>query len=123
MMYALCKGKAWYMVGSTVKLILDGNLNERVYARDILHLIANVHGAFPGKNLEWDGDAVAAMPMQGRFTLATLSAELSAEFSLFRHDDILRKYLNGRAAKGYEPVDPDPDATYVEVIRIDFSKF
>ena len=122
MMYALCKGQAWYMVGPTVKLILDGNLNERVYARDILHHIANVHGAFPGKNLEWDGDAVAAMPMQGRFTLATLSAELSAEFSLFRHDDILRKYLNGRASKGYEPVDPDPDATYDEVIRIDISK-
>ena len=122
MMYALCKGQAWYMVGSTVKLILDGTLNERVYARDILHHIANVHGAFPGKNLEWDGDAVAAMPMQGRFTLATLSAELSAEFSLFRHDDILRKYLNGRASKGYEPVDPDPDAAYDEVIRIDISK-
>ena len=122
MMYALCKGQAWYMVGSTVKLILDGNLNERVYARDILHHIANVYGAFPGKNLEWDGDAVAAMPMQGRFTLATLSAELSAEFSLFRHDDILRKYLNGRASKGYEPVDPDPDAAYDEVIRIDISR-
>ena len=122
MMYALCKGQAWYMVGPTVKLILDGNLNERVYARDILHHIANVHGAFPGKNLEWDGDAVAAMPMQGRFTLATLSAELSAEFSLFRHDDILRKYLNGRASADYEPVDPDPDATYDEVIRIDVSK-
>jgi len=122
MMYALCKGQAWYMVGSTVKLILDGNLNERVYARDILHHIANTYGAFPGQNLEWDGDAVAAMPMQGRFTLATLSAELSAEFSLFRHDDILREYLNGRASTDYEPVDPDPDAVYDNIIRIDVSK-
>ena len=122
MMYALCKGQAWYMVGSTVKLILDGTLNERVYARDILHHIANVYGAFPGQNLEWDGDAVAAMPMQGRFTLATLSAELSAEFSLFRHDDTLRKYLNGRVSTDYEPVDPDPDAAYDEIIRIDISK-
>ena len=122
MMYALCKGQAWYMVGSTVKLILDGNLNERVYARDILHHIANIYGAFPGQNLEWDGEAVAAMPMQGRFTLATLSAELSAEFSLFRHDDILREYLNSRASKDYEPVDPDPDAVYEDIICIDVSK-
>ncbi|MEL0110733.1 MAG: aconitase/3-isopropylmalate dehydratase large subunit family protein [Rickettsiales bacterium] len=121
MMYALCKGQAWYMVGPTVKLILDGALGERVYARDILHHIAHVHGAFPGRNLEWDGDTVAAMPMQGRFTLATLSAELSAEFSLFRHDDVLASYLDGRASQPYEPVDPDADADYEETIRIDVS--
>ena len=64
MMYALCKGQAWYMVGPTVKFILDSSLRERVYPRDILHHIANRHGAFPGRNLEWDGEAVAAMPMQ-----------------------------------------------------------
>lgn len=119
MMYALCKGQAWYMVGPTVKLILEGELGERVYPRDILHHIAHVHGAFPGRNLEWDGGAVASMPMQGRFTLSTLSAELSAEFSLFRHDDVLASYLDGRASAGYEPVDPDPDANYEQTIRID----
>lgn len=121
MMYALCKGQAWYFVGPTVKLTLEGDLRERVYPRDILHHIAHVHGAFPGRNLEWDGDAVAGLPMQGRFTLATLSAELSADFSMFRHDDVTAAYLKGRAAKPYEPVDPDPDATYEREIRIDLS--
>ncbi len=122
MMYALCKGQAWYMVGSTIKIILDGELRERVYARDILHHIAHVHGAFPGRNLEWDGDAVASMAMQGRFTLATLSAELSSEFSLFPCDEVLREYLSGRASKPYDPVAPDPDAAYEQTIRIDVSK-
>ena len=121
MMYALCKGQAWYMVGSTIKIILEGELTDRVYARDILHHIAHVHGAFPGHNLEWAGDAVAAMPMQGRFTLATLSAELSAEFSLFPHDAVLAAYLKDRASKPYDPVAPDPDANYEETIRIDVS--
>lgn len=121
MMYALCKGQAWYMVGPTVKLLLDGALGERVYPRDILHHIAHVYGAFPGRNLEWDGDTISAMPMQGRFTLATLSAELSSEFSLFRHDDVLADYLDGRASQAYEPVDPDPDAEYEQTIRIDVS--
>ena len=110
------------MVGPTVKLYLNGELRERVYARDILHHIAHVHGAFPGRNLEWDGDTVATMPMQGRFTLATLSAELSAEFSLFRHDDVLKDYLQGRASKAYEPADPDADAAYEETIHIDVSE-
>lgn len=121
MMYALCKGQAWYLVGPTVKLTLEGELSERVYPRDIMHHIANVYGSFPGRNLEWDGDAVAAMPMQGRFTLATLSAELSCEFSLFKHDDVTASYLAGRASKPYEPVDPDPDANYEQSIRVNVS--
>ena len=121
MMYALCKGQTWYFVGPTVKLTLEGNLRERVYPRDILHHIANAYGAFPGRNLEWDGDAISAMPMQGRFTLATLSAELSCDFSMFRHDDVTASYLEGRAEKPYEPVDPDPDASYEQIIRIDVS--
>ncbi len=121
MMYALCKGQTWYMVGPTVKIILEGTLKERVFPRDILHHIAHVHGAFPGRNLEWDGETVAAMPMQGRFTLATLSAELSAEFSLFRHDAVLESFLQGRASAAYEPVDPDADAQYERTIRIDVS--
>lgn len=121
MMYALCKGQAWYLVGPTVKIVLEGELRERVYPRDILHHIAHVHGSFPGRNLEWDGDAVAAMPMQGRFTLATLSAELSCDFSLFKYDDVTAAYLDGRASKDFEPVDPDPDAQYEQEIRIDVS--
>lgn len=122
MMYALCKGQAWYLVGPTVKFLLDGELGERVYPRDIMHHIANVHGSFPGRNLEWDGETIAAMPMQGRFTLATLSAELSCDFSLLKHDDVTASYLNGRASKPYEPVDPDPDANYEQSIQVNVSE-
>ena len=120
MMYALCKGQTWYMVGPTVKIILEGTLKERVFPRDILHHIAHVHGAFPGRNLEWDGETVAAMPMQGRFTLATLSAELSAEFSLFRHDAVLESFLQGRASATYELPTLTP-MQYERTIRIDVS--
>jgi len=122
MMYALCKGQAWYLVGPTVKIILEGELSDRVYPRDILHHIADVHGSFPGRNLEWGGDAVAAMPMQGRFTLATLSAELSCEFSLFEHDEVTAAYLDGRATSDFEPVAADADAKYEQTIHIDVSE-
>jgi len=122
MMYIICKGQTWFMVGPTVKFRVDGRLPERVYPRDIVHYIAGVHGAFPGTNLEWAGDAISEMPMQGRFTLATMSAELSADFSLFLCDEITHAYLEGRAQFPYEPVFPDPDARYQAVHEIDLSR-
>ena len=44
--------------------------------------------------------------------MATISAELSTEFSLFPYDSVLDEYLKARAKRPFEPVHPDPDATY-----------
>src|SRR5205085_990048 len=54
-------------------------------------------------------------------TMATISAELSAEFSLFPYDDVLATYLEGRAKWPFEPAHPDPDATYEQVLTVDLS--
>ncbi len=97
MTYILCKGKTWFMVGPTTKVNLEGKLPERVYARDIIHYIPGQYGDFAGRNLEWHGDGLASVGMDGRLTMATISAELSAEFSLFPYDDVLAEYLEGRA--------------------------
>jgi 3-isopropylmalate/(R)-2-methylmalate dehydratase large subunit len=59
--------------------------------------------------------------MDGRLTKATISAELSAEFSLFPYDDVLATYLEGRAKWPFEPAYPDDDAEYDEVITVDLS--
>jgi 3-isopropylmalate/(R)-2-methylmalate dehydratase large subunit len=59
--------------------------------------------------------------MDGRLTMATISAELSAEFSLFPYDSVLEEFLEGRAKWPYEPVHPDDDAEYDAVIDIDLS--
>ena len=53
--------------------------------------------------------------------MATISAELSAEFSLFPYDDVLAEYLDGRAKWPFEPAHPDADADYEQVITVDLS--
>ena len=53
--------------------------------------------------------------------MATISAELSAEFSLFPYDDVLAEYLEGRAKWPFEPAEPDEDAEYDTVITVDLS--
>ena len=119
MLYILCKGTTWYLVGQTTKVVLDGTLSERVYPRDIIHYLPGVYGDFANRNLEWHGDGLANIDMDGRLTMATISAELSAEFSMFPYDDVLANYLEGRAKREFEPVFPDEDAEYEMELHVD----
>jgi 3-isopropylmalate/(R)-2-methylmalate dehydratase large subunit len=121
MLYILCKGQTWYLLGPTTKVVLEGTLPERVYPRDIIHYLPGHYGDFAGRNLEWYGGGLAAIGMDGRLTMATISAELSAEFSLFPYDDVLAEYLDGRAQWPFEPAFPDHDAEYERTITIDLS--
>jgi 3-isopropylmalate/(R)-2-methylmalate dehydratase large subunit len=121
MTYIICKGQTWFMVGPTTKVVLEGKLPERVYARDVIHYLPGKYGDFAGRNLEWHGDGLANISMDGRLTMATISAELSVEFSLFPYDSVLEEYLKDRARGPYEPVFPDADAEYDQVITIDMS--
>ena len=93
MLYILCKGQTWYLVGSTTKVVLEGALPDRVYARDVIHHLPGQYGDFAGRNLEWHGDGLAGIDVDGRLTMATISAELSAEFSLFPYDDVLTETI------------------------------
>src|SRR5665213_1152514 len=119
MLYILCKGETWYLVGPTTKVVLEGELPERVYPRDVIHYIPGKYGDFAGRNLEWHGDGLGGIGMDGRLTMATISAELSAEFSLFPYDSVLEEYLDGRAKWPYEPAHPDDDAQYDQTITVD----
>ncbi len=121
MLYILCKGETWYLVGATTKVVLEGALPERVYPRDVIHYIPGRYGDFAGRNLEWHGDGLANIDVDGRLTMATISAELSAEFSLFPYDDVLASYLDGRAKWPFEPAHPDDDAEYDQVLTVDLS--
>jgi 3-isopropylmalate/(R)-2-methylmalate dehydratase large subunit len=97
MLYILCKGQTWYLVGPTTKVVLEGTLSGRVYPRDVIHFLPGHYGDFAGRNLEWYGDGLRGIDVDGRLTMATISAELSAEFSLFPYDDVLAEHLEGRA--------------------------
>ncbi len=121
MLYILCKGRTWYNVGPTTKVVLEGKLPERVFPRDVIHFIPGQYGDFAGQNLEWHGDGLAGIGMDGRLTMATISAELSVEFSLFPYDDVLAEFLEGRAKWPFEPVHPDADANYEQTITVDMS--
>ena len=92
MLYILCKGQTWFLVGPDHQ----GRARRHVARAGVsprhhpLHL-PGTYGDFAGRNLEWYGDGLAGIGMDGRLTMATISAELSAEFSLFPYDGVLER--------------------------------
>ncbi|MBI4284736.1 MAG: 3-isopropylmalate dehydratase large subunit [Chloroflexi bacterium] len=121
MLYILCIGRTWFPVGPTVRFIVDGKMPPGVYARDIIHYVAGKYGAFPNHNVEWFGSAIQEMDMSGRFTIATMCAEISADFALFECDETTLNYLKKRPQHPFEPVAPDADAKYKATYHIDVS--
>ncbi len=112
MLYVICKGETWFIVYPTIAYRLEDRLSHGVYARDIVHYIAGKYGDHVDHNVEYLGPGIATLDISSRQTIATMSAELSAEFVLFEADDITRDYLATRTNAPYVPVYPDADANY-----------
>jgi 3-isopropylmalate/(R)-2-methylmalate dehydratase large subunit len=119
MIYILCVGQTWYQVAPTLKYELYGSLPERVTAKDLFLYIAGVFGEATDRNIEFGGPGVASLSVPSRQSVATMCAEINAEFAVFPYDETLKEYLRGRARGAYEPVAADGDAVYAEVRRID----
>ena len=121
MLYAVTTGKAWFRVGETIRYDFTGRLSEGVSAKDIFLTIAGTYGAHVNQNVEYGGPGLASISINGRRTLATMGAELSAEFVIFEADDALVEYVRERNTQPFEPARPDPDATYGDRRSIDLS--
>lgn len=110
--YGVTTGSTWFQVVPSVRYELRGKLSEGVSAKDLFLHIADVYGDHTNQNVEFGGPALASLPMNARRTLATMGAELSAEFVIFEPDSILIEYVKARNPIEFEPQYPDADATY-----------
>ena len=111
---ALTTGKTWFKVGETVRYDLVGKLPHGVSAKDVFLHIAGTYGDHTNQNVEFGGPGLADFGINARRTLATMGAELSAEFATFEPDQILIDYIKERNPAPFEPQYPDADANYVE---------
>ena len=118
---AMAFGKTWMKVPQTFKIVVNGQFQKGVYAKDlILHLIGLI-GADGAtyKALEFTGETIHNMEMNERFTLANMAVEAGAKCGLFETDEKTKAYLKekGREDKFVE-LKIDPMAEYEKVIEI-----
>jgi 3-isopropylmalate/(R)-2-methylmalate dehydratase large subunit len=90
----------------TMRLTINGTLQKGVTAKDVaLYLMAQLttSGA-TGYFVEYSGEVVRNLSMEGRLTLCNLSIEMGARGGLVASDDVTFDYVKGReyAPKGVE---------------------
>ncbi len=121
---ALALGKTWFRVPASIKVAVSGRLRKGVSAKDlVLYLIGRIgsDGATYA-SLEFCGDAVDAMSISERLTIANMVVEAGAKVGLFPADSTTRSYLEGRGRGAeFRSLGFDAAAAYDSVIDIDAS--
>ena len=124
----------WQKRPKKMRITFDGVLGAGVTAKDMaLHWIAalGADGA-QGFAVEYAGDAVRALSMEGRMTLCNLSIEGGARMGMVAPDDVTFAYLRGRsfgppdadwddAIADWRKLHSDVDAVFDREVRIDAS--
>lgn len=92
----------------TMRITIDGKLGKGVTAKDIaLYVIAKMTtGGATGYFVEYAGEAVRSLSMEGRMTLCNMSIEMGARGGLIAPDDVTFEYCRQRA---YSPKGEDWD--------------
>ena len=116
-------GKLWFRVPQTIRIELKGRLQPGVWAKDVTLTMLGKFGAEGAnyKALEYCGEAVAAMDIDDRMTLANHAAELGAKVALLEADEKTFAWLKAHGAREPRPVKADADASYAQRIDIDAS--
>jgi 3-isopropylmalate/(R)-2-methylmalate dehydratase large subunit len=118
---AMATGDIWMKVPPTIKLVYSGSLGEWVMGKDlILYTIGDlgVDGALYSA-LEFCGEAIDSLSIDGRFTMANMAIEAGAKAGIFRVDNRTQLYIKPRAKRPYRVYEPDNGAGYARVIEYD----
>ena len=118
-----------------MRAVVDGKLPDGVTAKDIILAIIGEIGTAGGTGyaLEYAGDAVSALSMEGRMTVCNMSVEAGAKAGFIAPDDKVYAYLEGRpkAPKGeawdaarrhWDALRSDDGARFDREIRLDAAK-
>ena len=116
----------------TMAVTVTGQLPEGATAKDvILAIIGRIGtGGGIGSVIEYRGDTIAGLSMEGRMTICNMSIEAGAKAGLIAPDDVTFAYLEGRehAPKGAEweaalddwrSLPTDPEATFDKEVHLD----
>jgi 3-isopropylmalate/(R)-2-methylmalate dehydratase large subunit len=120
---AMATGEIWLRVPETIKFIYTGDRRPWVGGKDlILYTIGaiGVDGALY-KAMEFAGEAISALEMSGRLTMANMAIEAGGKNGIFPPDEITLEYIRGRIKNGHTLYQSDADASYAEIKEFDVS--
>ncbi|MEX2225275.1 MAG: 3-isopropylmalate dehydratase large subunit [Dehalococcoidia bacterium] len=115
----------------TMAIAVDGELHEGVTAKDVILAIIRKIGVSGGIGhvMEYRGDAIRSLSMEGRMTICNMSIEAGARAGLVAPDETTFAYVEGRpfAPRGadwekaldeWRALPSDDDATFDAVVSL-----
>ena len=124
MVYVLVKGELWFRVPETIVFELRGKLQQYSMAKDIFLHIAGKYSTEVAqyKAIEWRGEGVSRLSLDGRVSISEMSIELGAKCGIFEADETALEYLKKRNKGPFSPVNADQDASYEKVMTVDVNE-
>ena len=117
--FVLGTGKLWLRVPETMRFVFNGQLDQRVMAKDIILKIIGdigVDGA-TYRAMEFAGSTVQACSVEERMTLCNMAIEAGAKNGIIIPDEVVKEYVGRRdqSHREYTMLDNDPDAKFRSV--------
>jgi len=122
---AFHRGKIWFKVPPSVRMNLEGRLPEEVTAKDVVLNLLHQFGAnsLLGNAVEFYGEAVDALTLDQRITIASMGTEMGVIILLFPPNEAIMNYCAARSGRTLKKVEADVDAVYDKTFTIDVSHF
>jgi 3-isopropylmalate/(R)-2-methylmalate dehydratase large subunit len=129
----ILKGVCAFRRPATMKIVINGQLQPGVYAKDVILAVIGRIGVNGATDMvvEFHGPVVAAMSMEARMTLCNMAVEAGATSGICPPDrttvDYLWPFIQDEfdspqaALEAYCQYSPDSDAAYDQTIELDAS--
>ena len=119
-------GRLWMKVPESVRITLDGRFSAGVYSKDLMLYLIGRLGAdgCSYKSVEFYGNAIPALSVSERMTMANLAMEMGVKCAFVPPDLRTAEYLQARLTdtRPYRPVYADTDAVYLEQVDVDLAR-
>ncbi|MCB9013968.1 MAG: 3-isopropylmalate dehydratase large subunit [Bacteroidales bacterium] len=122
---AWAKGKIWFKVPESVKLLLSGSFNEQLSAKDIVLNLLSQFGAnsMLGYSMEIYGDDIDSLSLDDRITISSMATEMGAIIIIFPPNREVQVYCEARTGRKINPIFADDNALYSKSFEIDVTTF
>jgi len=120
----MATGDIWMKVPPTIKFVFHSKPGKWVGGKDlILYTIGQigVDGALYAA-MEFHGEAIDALSVEGRLTMANMAIEAGGKAGIFHVDKKTEAYVKPRAKRPYKVYASDPDAQYAQFFEWDANK-
>ncbi len=115
------KGRLWFKVPKVIKIMVEGEFERLVGAKDLFLFIAKSIG-FSGATymgLEFTGCTVMDMSVSSRLTLCNMAIEVGAKAGIVEPDEKTLEYVRSRTKASFTPIKSDSESEYSRTLTVD----